>query len=107
MADTISVMRAQGRLDSGTSRDFEQALFKRIDDGEQLLVLDFSEVAFISSAGLRVLLSAAKRVKAQGGRMAICSASKQVKEIFDITGCTTLLDVFPTYDAAAAHLTME
>ena len=106
MADPISVLRPQGRLDGTTSRDFEQDLLARIETGEHLLVLDFSKITFISSAGLRAILSAAKRVKSVGGRLAICAPTKPVKEIFDVTGCMTLLDIFPTYDAAAAHLSM-
>jgi stage II sporulation protein AA (anti-sigma F factor antagonist) len=106
MAEPISVVRPQGRLDSSTSRDFEQDLLKRIDGGEFLLVLDFSNLVFISSAGLRAILLAAKQLKVAGGRLAICSPNKHVKEILDVTGCTTLLGVFPTYDAAAAHLAM-
>jgi anti-anti-sigma factor len=107
MADPISVLKPEGRLDSSTSPGFEQDLVKRIGDGEHLLVLDFSKITFISSAGLRALLSVAKRLKSAGGRLAICAPTKSVKEIFDVTGCMTLLDIFPTHEAATAHLTME
>ena len=106
MAEPPSVIRPQGRLDGTTSRDFEQDLLGRIEAGEPLLVLDFSKITFISSAGLRAILSCAKRIKSAGGRLAICSPNKHVKEIFDVTGCMTLLDVFPTFEAAAAHLSM-
>jgi anti-anti-sigma factor len=107
MAENLSVIRPQGRLDSSTSGEFEQGLLKRIEDGNLLLVIDLSNVAFISSAGLRVLLSVAKQVKAAGGKLVVCSLNTYVKQVFDVTGCTTLLDVFPTFDAAAAHLTMR
>ena len=106
MAEPISVIRPQGRLDSSTSPDFEQDLLDRIEAGNHLLVLDFSKLAFVSSAGLRVILLAAKKIKVVGGRLAICAPNKHVKEILDVTGCTTLLDVFPTFDAAASHLSM-
>jgi anti-anti-sigma factor len=106
MAEPIAIVRPQGRLDSATSREFEQDLLKRIEDGDRLMVLDFSGLAFISSAGLRAILLAGKQIKAAGGRLAICSPSKHVKEILDVTDCTTLIGVFPTYEAAAAHLSM-
>lgn len=106
MAEPISVIRPQGRLDSGTSQDFEQDILKRIEAGDRLLIVDFAKITFVSSAGLRAILSSAKRIKTAGGRLAICSPSKPVKEILDVTGCMTLLDVFPTYDAAAANLLM-
>ena len=70
-------------------------------------MLDFSAVTFISSSGLRVILAITKRLKSSGGRIAICAPKKQVKEILDITGCTTLLDVYPTVEAAKAHLSMQ
>ena len=106
MADPI-VIRPQGRLDGSTSGEFEQDLLKRIAAGDELLVLDFSKIDFVSSAGLRAILAAAKRIKSAGGRLAICSPKKQVKEIFDVTGCMTLLDIFPTFEAAVAHLAMK
>ncbi len=107
MVAHLSVIHPQGRLDSSTSGEFELGLLKRIEDGNVLLVIDFSNVSFISSAGLRAILSVAKQAKAAGGRLTVCSLNKYVKDVFDVTGCTTLLDVFPTFAAAAAHLSMN
>lgn len=107
MDEPIALIRPKGRLDNTTSPDLEQDLLARINAGERLLVLDFSKLTFISSAGLRVILSLTKQVKIAGGRLTVCAPNKQVKEILDVTGCTTLLDVFPTYEAAVTHLTMN
>jgi anti-anti-sigma factor len=107
MAENVSVIRPQGRLDSNTSDEFERGLLKRIDDGDRLLVIDLSNVAFVSSAGLRAFLSVAKQVKAAGGNLTVCSLNAYVKQVFDVTGCTTLLNVFPTFDAAVAHLSLR
>jgi anti-anti-sigma factor len=62
---------------------------------------------FIGSAGLRTILLVAKQLKAAGGRLAVCSLSKAVKEVFDLTGVDILIDVFPSYEDAVAHLTMR
>ena len=53
--DGISVVRLLGRLDSNTSPDFEQKLFKVIEDGERSVIVDFEELDYISSAGLSAL----------------------------------------------------
>ena len=46
-------------------------------------------------------------MKSVGGRLALCSLSKPVREVFDATRCDALVDVFPTYQAATAHLSMR
>ena len=105
--DEYRVLQPKGRLDGSTGILFEQDVQQQIDAGETSLVVDFSQLEFVSSAGLRVLLVAAKKLKTAGGRMALCALRKPVKEVFDVTGYTTLLDVFPTRDAAVAHLAMR
>jgi len=107
MTDAVPVIQATGRLDNNTSAAFEKDLLERVEQGGKLLVLDFSRLTFISSAGLRSVLLVAKKLKAGGGRLALCSLSKPVKEIFDLTGIGALIDIFPTYEAAAAHLSMQ
>jgi anti-anti-sigma factor len=56
---------------------------------------------------LRTILLLAKQMKSLGGRLALCSLSKPVREVFDATRCDALVDVFPTYEAATAHLSMR
>ena len=107
MVEQVSVVRPTGRLDSATSPAFEQDLMKRIAEGHASMVLDLSGLTFISSAGLRTILLLAKHVKSLGGRLALCSLSKPVREVFDATRCDALVDVFPTYEAATAHLSMR
>jgi anti-anti-sigma factor len=86
---------------------FEQECRAAIDSGESDLGIDLSGLDYISSAGLRVLLVVAKQLKTAGGRLAPLGAKKPVQEVFDVTGYTTLLDVFPNRNAAAAHLSMR
>jgi stage II sporulation protein AA (anti-sigma F factor antagonist) len=104
MADEIHVVRPQGRLDSNSSPQFEQDLLASIDSGGRKLLLDFSELQYISSAGLRSVLLAAKRMKSNGGRLALCSLNAQIAEIFDISGFSSILDILPSHDAAMARL---
>jgi anti-anti-sigma factor len=107
MVEPVSVIRPKGRLDSSTSPAFEKDLLERLEQGHVSMVLDLSGLTFISSAGLRTILLLAKQMKTVGGRLALCSLSKPVREIFDATRCDTLVDVFPSYEAAASHLSMR
>jgi len=71
MMDEIFVVSPQGRLDSVTSGTFEHDLLKSIDAGATKLLIDYSNLDSIASAGLRSVLIAAKRVAACGGRMSL------------------------------------
>lgn len=68
------------------------------------LVLDFADVVYISSVGLRVLLLAAKQVKAQQGRIAIAALTPVVTEVFQVSHFNLVLKVFPDVATAASGL---
>ena len=80
-----------GRLDTTTSPNLEAELKKSINDVKKL-TFDFSELEYISSAGLRVLLSAQKVMNKQG-QMIVLNANDEIKEVFDITGFTDILTI--------------
>ena len=80
----------EGRLDTLTAPQFESDLSACLD-GISALVLDFAKVAYISSAGLRVLLSKHKKMLAAGGTLTISNAVPAVREVFDITGFSDIL----------------
>jgi anti-anti-sigma factor len=104
MANDISVVSPQGRLDSVTSANFERDLLTYIESGATRLLIDFSKLDYISSAGLCSVLLAAKRIRASGGRMSLCSLNHQIAEVFDISGFSSILDIQPSYDAAVTRL---
>ena len=84
-------LAVEGRLDTITAPDLEAVLKEELDDvGE--LTFDFSSLEYISSAGLRVLLSAQKRMNAQGS-MKVTGVSEIIMEIFDVTGFTDILTI--------------
>jgi anti-anti-sigma factor len=72
----------------------------KIDSGANRLVLDFSGLDYISSAGLRVLLMAAKRVQAEKGAMALFGMKEHVKDVFEISGFLPVLTVVDSAEAA-------
>ena len=80
-----------GRLDTTTSPELEKELKKSLD-GIQELVLDFEQLEYISSAGLRVLLATQKIMNKQGS-MTVCNVNETVMEVFEVTGFVDLLTI--------------
>ena len=80
-----------GRLDTMTSPQLEKELGESLDGVEEL-IFDFSDLAYVSSAGLRVLLSTQKRMKRQGD-MVIQNVNDEVMEVFEITGFVDILTI--------------
>ena len=81
----------EGRLDTVTAPELEAEL-KASLDGAQTLTLDFSKLEYISSAGLRLLLSAHKQMAAKGG-MKVTHVNEIVAEVFDVTGFADILNI--------------
>jgi anti-sigma B factor antagonist len=81
-----------GRLDTTTAPQLEKEL-SNLFDGTEKLVFDFGNLQYISSAGLRVLLSAQKKMNAQSGSMVIRNANDMVMEVFDVTGFLDILTI--------------
>jgi len=100
----ISILRLLGRLDSNTSPDFEKKVFGVIEDGTTRLIVDFEDLDYISSAGLRVLLKAAKSVKRSEGKIVLCSMKDYIKEVFEIAGFVSLFPIVSTVDSALNEL---
>lgn len=95
-SDTIDnqiVVSLSGRIDSTAAVEFEEKLIEIIDTGAKTMVIDFLRIQFISSAGLRVLLLAAKKVKPYGGKIVLCNMSKDVREVFDISGFSSIFEI--------------
>ena len=89
------VVRLEGRLDIGNAAEFEKECLAWIGQGQHRLVLDFGGLEYISSAGLRSILAATKKLKAQNGSLSLCSLSGLVEEVVTVSGFDNILRVFP------------
>jgi len=89
----IVTLQLKGRLDTITSSQLEEELEDVFNEEKVELIFDFSVLDYISSSGLRVLLSAQKKINAMGTKMKIIGANEVVKEIFDATGFTKIMDL--------------
>lgn len=98
----IMVLEAQGRIDSTTAPALGETLSASFASGYKGLVLDLRQLEYISSAGFRILLIAAKRAEEIGSRFVLCAISGKVRQLFDLGG---FLDLFPIYASREEGIT--
>ena len=96
----VKVVRIEGELDTGSSPEAQKQLDQMRAQGAKKILLDMAKLDFISSAGLRVLLATAQELKQNGGDLRVCSLNESVKEVFDLSGFSTLLMVLDNEDKA-------
>lgn len=94
-SNDIHIVAIAGNLDSTTSPEAQKAL-DAVLAGARTVALDFSELDYISSAGLRVLLGAAKQLRASGGTLRMFGLNQSVREVFEISGFSAILAVYPS-----------
>lgn len=100
---TVDVVRPSGRIDSATAGAFERAVAEAFDRGSRQMVLDFSQVDYVSSAGLRAALIVGKRMRAiPGGKLVLCELAPAVREVFEISGFVSIFAIRPSVDTAVA-----
>ncbi len=98
--DLATVIMIEGRLDSSSSGMLEKKILSLMETGEKNFLVDFSGMDYISSAGLRVLLMAAKKTKPAGGKVVLSALTDNVREVFDIAGFTSIFSIFATQEEA-------
>ena len=89
------VISLVGRIDANSAKELEQQSLGWIEGGEKKLVLDFTSVDFISSAGLRVILLIAKKLEPAEGKVKLCGLNATLKDVFEISGFSKLFVIVP------------
>jgi anti-anti-sigma factor len=102
--DGVTVIAPAGRIDTTTSGAVEEAVRRAVDGGARDLVVDFAAVEYISSAGLRVFLVLAKRMRDLHGRLVLCGMPEPVRQVFRLAGFMPLFRVEPSQAAALARI---
>ena len=100
----VTVVTAHGRLDGASSGMFAERLGQLVAGARPRLVIDFADVDFVSSAGLRAVLTLVKKIKATNGVFALCAVQGPVREVLDITGFSTMISIHPELSAALAAI---
>jgi anti-anti-sigma factor len=96
----VRVLDIIGKLDSNTTPEAEVQVGSLLDSGASKLLINFDKLDYISSAGLRLLLVTAKRMRKDAADLRICGLNATVQEVFDISGFASILNVFSTESEA-------
>ena len=97
----ITIVR---RFDSDSAPAIEVELKKIVEQHPESVIFDFSKTDYISSAGLRVLLSTTRMLMKAGSRVALSSLSQQVRQVFEIAGFTKIFTIYGSRDDALQNL---
>ena len=96
----VTLIQVQGRVDSMTANQLGEALTKEIDGGNINVVLDLSSVDYMSSAGLRELVTALKKAKRATGDLRLAQPSDRVREVLEMAGLDTIFRIYTSQSEA-------
>lgn len=99
----VFIFRIKGRLDSVSSPLAEKKIFEAINNGQNNLLLDMSGVSYLSSSGMRMLLSITKKLRTMSGKLALCSVTTNVVDVLKMSGFDHALQLFKTEEEALRH----
>ena len=91
--DETAVARVEGRIDGSNFWEFQGVLESGVEADAQTVVVDFEQVVFISSAGLRVVLMLGKQLRKRGAQLAICSLNDSIRRIFTVSGFDRIVPI--------------
>ncbi len=100
----IKLAYFKGNLDTNTAPTAEEQLRPIFEESGAKLIINLTETNYVSSAGLRVFLASAKKISANSGAFKLCAPNDVVKEILDISGFSTILDVADSEEDAIASM---
>lgn len=100
--ESAVVLTVKGRLDAATAPEFITSCDCLIAAGDTCLIADLGQLEYISSAGLRSILATAKKLKGLQGQISFCNLSGMVKDVFNISGFTTMFTIYDTLNEALA-----
>lgn len=97
-------LKITGRLDAESSILAEKQVRDILDEGKTRILFDFSELEYISSAGLRVILMAIKDLRTRDGKVALCSLNEYVQEVFDVSNFASIIPITASTEEGIALL---
>lgn len=98
MNPVVKVIQPAGILDSAKGSEFRQEIGELVENGANILLIDFQDVTFMDSSGLGALVLALKTVRAAGGKLFICSINEQVRMLFELTSMDRVFQIFANRD---------
>ncbi len=105
--DDILAALITGRIDGSNVMQFEESIKDAIEEGDRAVVLDMENLTYISSAGLRAILMTAKTLQNRNAKFLLCSLSKSIREVFEVSGFDKIINIQPDRAQALAAIGAE
>lgn len=103
--DQVMTLKLEGRLDVNSSPVFQEQFMKLVEESNDKVLLDLSELEFIASSGLRTMILGGKRaLELRKGKIALCAVRPEVMEVIEMLGFAGYFEIFPTHEEAIAAL---
>ncbi|MFH1491175.1 MAG: STAS domain-containing protein [Pseudomonadota bacterium] len=102
--DRALILSIKGKMDTNSSPEFEKQLSEWIAGGEKIFLLELSGLDYISSAGLRSILSTAKKLKGMEGKLLLASLQGVVREVFDMSGFSSIIPIYESTESALSEV---
>ena len=102
--DDVLSAAVRGRIDGANAPQFEETMRTSIEESDRAVIMDFEELVYISSAGLRAILLTAKFLQQRNAKLVLCSLTDPIREVFEISGFDKILPIHPTRAEALASL---
>ena len=102
--DGTTIFKLIGNLDAISAPDTGKEILHLIDDGNASIVMDLSDLEYISSAGLQTILRITRKIKEIDGKLALAALSSNVADVIELSGFTLFLSIFDTVEAALDSL---
>lgn len=101
--EDVLILRIKGRLDALSSPNVEKKIFVAINNGQQKLLIDMAGVTYLSSAGMRMLLSSSKKLRTLSGKLMVCSMATNVLDVLKMSGFDHVLELHKSEDEALRY----
>jgi len=100
MTGSVAILQVSGKLVNSTAATFEKSVLERVEKGIKGLIFDFSGMEFLSSMGIRSITSILKVARTFKIKVAVFGLQVQVAEVFDLSGMSDMMDIYPTQEEA-------
>jgi anti-sigma B factor antagonist len=98
--DNVVIIEIEGRLDTTNYNLLEKKLLENIESGQKNILIDCKKMDYVSSSGLRIFLMALKKITALNGKFVLCGLQENIAEIFEISGFTSIFQIFENQEKA-------
>jgi anti-anti-sigma factor len=98
--DKVVIIEIEGRLDTTNYNQLEKKLLENIESNNKNLLIDCTKMDYVSSSGLRIFLMALKKITSLNGKFVLCGLQENIAEIFEISGFTSIFQIFENQEMA-------